>query len=182
MVTVMSFVACKKNDSNDSAQTPAYQLQGVYPNQTCVNQQGQVVPMSYCTNANGGYYMSGGYCYSPQGQIVANTLCTNTGTGGYYYSNGYCYSPQGQIVSNTLCTNTGTGGYYFSNGYCYSPQGQIVSNTLCTNTGGGVYGQQCVGTYLYQSGYWTQMVYCSGMNCRGYTLTEVSTNRIVNCQ
>jgi hypothetical protein len=152
---LISFVACKKNDSSEStAQTPMYQLTGPVGNQVCVDQRG--LP-------------------------VAHHLCTGTNTG-YVFQNGVCYGPNSQIYPNSYCQNgVGNTGYYFSNGNCYNNLNQIVPANYCSNTTG-VLGQQCIGTYLYQSGYWTQMVYCSGYNCRGYTLTEVSTNRLVTCQ
>lgn len=178
LVALVSMVACKKKDDSSTAQTPTYQ----YVNGQCVNTLNQqVMPAQYCqqTNTNNGYYMLNGQCYSPQGQVVAYQYCQQSNNG-YYVTNGQCYSPQGQPVAYQYCQQT-NGGYYMQNGYCYSPQGQIVSNQLCAQNGG-ISGQACYGTYLYQSGYWTNMIYCNGANCRGYTLVEVSTNRTVTCQ
>jgi hypothetical protein len=198
-LTLAALVACnKKDDSSGNIATTPYVMQ----NGNCVNSaNGQIVAPNLCTNGynncnnglNNGYYMNGGYCYSPQGQVVSNVYCTqvaNGGMNGGYYMNGaYCYSPQGQVVSNVYCQNTNTmcnnglnnGGYYMNGAYCYSPQGQVVSNVYCTQGANGM-GLQCYGSYLYQSGYWSQMVQCAGANCRGYTLYDMNSRQTVNCQ
>jgi len=184
-LTVLALVACnKKSDDNNIAQTP--QIYNMI-NGVCYNNVNQVVPNTLCTN--NGYYMSNGSCYSSTGQIMPNTTYCTQANNGYYLANGVCYSSNGQMMPNTTyCSNVNNGlnnGYYLSNGYCYSSTGQMMPNTsYCTNGGnmGGIGAQQCYGSFLYQSGYWSQMVYCNGQNCRGYTLTEVSTNRSVTCQ
>ncbi len=173
-LSVLALVACNKKEDNNAATPTSYQM----INGMCYNNQNQVVATTLCTN--NGYYMSNGYCYNTAGQIVTTTLCQQTNTG-YYMNNGYCYNTAGQIVSTMLCQQTNTG-YYMSNGYCYSSTGQIVNTALCTNNGGGIYGQQCYGSYLYQASYWSQMVWCNGSNCRGYTLYEMNSGRSVTCQ
>jgi hypothetical protein len=194
-LTLAALIACnKKDDSSGNIATTPYQM----INGNCVSTaNNQIVPSNYCAtgynNCGGGtngYYMNGGYCYGPQGQVVSNVYCqssANGGTNGYYMNGGYCYGPQGQVVSNVYCTNTntmcngGANGYYMNGGYCYSPQGQVVSNAYCTS-GNGMMGLQCYGSYLYQSGYWSQMVWCSGSNCRGYTLYDMNSRQSVTCQ
>jgi hypothetical protein len=111
----------------------------------------------------------------------SSSSTTTTSTTGYYMSNGYCYTNSGQSVSTSYCTS----GYYTSNGYCYQGStGQVVNSSYCsssTTTTSGV-SSQCVGYYYYVSNYGTQMVYCSGYNCRGYTLYNVMTNQWNYCQ
>lgn len=140
------------------------------------------------------YYWNGNSCYaSPSGQLVASTYCSascaNTATAGYYWNGNYCYSANGQMVANTYCQTTATTnstcgtntGYYTTNGYCYSSTtGQMVDNTYCTTmNNGGIVSMQCNGQFYYNN----QPVTCGygGYNCAGNTLTEISTNRQVQC-
>ena len=128
------------------------------------------------------YYYSNGICYNNFNQPVAQQLCNSMVNNGYYMANGYCYNQQQQVVPNQYCTNTANNGYYMANGYCYGPQGVVVPNQFCNQINNGFNGQQCYGTYIYQSNFWTNMISCNGANCRGLTLVEVSTNRTVTCQ
>lgn len=183
-LSVLALIACNKKDDNNLANTPQnYQM----INGVCYNNLNQQVAQQLCTyNGNNGYYLSNGVCYNNMNQPMPNTsYCMNNGSNGYYLNNGICYSNTGQMMPNTsYCTNNSNNGYYMSGGYCYSSTGQMMPNTsYCTNAiNGGMVGQQCYGQYLYQSGYWSQMVWCNGANCRGYTLYEVNTNRAVTCQ
>jgi hypothetical protein len=183
-VTVVALVACnKKTDDGNLAQTP----QSYYMNNgVCYSNTGQMMPnTSYCTMANNGYYMNNGVCYSSTGQMMPNTSYCTMSNNGYYLNNGVCYSSTGQMMPNTSYCSTASNGYYLNNGICYSSNGQMMPNTsYCAmgNMNNGLMGQQCFGSYLYQSGYWSQMVWCNGANCRGYTLYEINTNRSVTCQ
>lgn len=168
-LALFALVACnKKEDSNGNlANTP--QMYSLINGQCYNTQTNQIMPnTSYCLNngLNNGYYMNNGQCYNNMGQIMPNTsYCMNSGTG-YYMSGGYCYSSTGQMMPNTsYCSNA----YQYNNGY----------NNGYTN---GMLTQQCYGSYLYQSGYFSQMFWCTGSNCRGYTLYEINTNRSVVCQ
>jgi hypothetical protein len=177
-LSVLALIACNKKEDNNLANTPqSYQL----INGQCYNNLNQIVAQQLCMN-NGNYRIINGQCYDSMNQIVAQQLCNNMGN--YRIINGQCYDSMNQIVAQQLCQYNGNGGYYMSGGYCYSSTGQMMPNTsYCQNiNNGGMMGQQCYGSYLYQSGYWSQMVWCNGANCRGYTLYEVNTNRSVTCQ
>lgn len=126
------------------------------------------------------YYMNNGSCYSNTGQQVAISSCN----AGYYSANGYCYSSStGQIVDGSYCSSST--GYYMSNGYCYSSyNGQIVNSTYCgsTGTGTGIVAQTCVGYYVWVTASGSQVGYCNGTNCRGYTLYPYGSQQAVYCQ
>lgn len=103
---------------------------------------------------------------------------TTTTATSYYLNNGVCYTNTGTAVSNSYCTSTG---YYLNNGSCYNSTGNIVLSTYCSGTSSTGTTNQCVGYYYYITGYGSQMVACYGANCRGYTLYELATQRMVTC-
>lgn len=100
------------------------------------------------------YTMNNGSCYS-NGQPVSMNYCQNNG--GYRMNGNSCINSNGQVVDYSFCQNNGGGGYY-PGGY----------------PGGGYGNGMCYGYYYVQTGYWTQMVQCYGMNCSGFTLTSIS--------
>lgn len=134
------------------------------------------------TTATTTYYLSNGTCYASTGGTVASTYCGVTAaTTTYYWSNGLCYSSTtGTTVATTYCSSTSSTGYYSVNGYCYAyATGQIVNSTYCSTTS--TTGSTCVGYYYYLGNGYPQLVYCSGTNCRGYTM-YTQAGQAVSCQ
>lgn len=131
------------------------------------------------TNVGQYSYMNGSCYDSVNRQYVSSNYCANVmnTNSGYQMNNGICVSTTtGQQVAPGYCTSTNSG-YYSNNGYCFmSSTNQQVDNSYCstnTNTGG-----QCYGIYYYNG----QTVQCSGANCRGYTLIQVTTGTSTLCQ
>ena len=155
---------------------------------------GQQVTNTFCNTNNStiGYELRNGNCYSSStGQQVANTFCsTNNSTTGYELRNGNCFSrTTGQQVANTFCsTNNSTTGYELRNGNCYSSStGQQVDFNYCNagsgnNNGSPINAGQCYGTFIYSQYGYSQIVFCYGVNCRGYFLTQPSSGIPVLCQ
>ena len=126
------------------------------------------------------YTMLNGQCYNNNNQIVDQSYCAGVfGTGAYTLNaNGMCYQTStGQQVPITYCQNQNTG-FSYVNGRCVqTATGQEYPVTYCSQTTG----LQCNGVYYYQGQMGYQMVQCTGMNCRGYTLLD-QQGRTVTCQ
>ncbi len=118
------------------------------------------------------YYMNNGQCYNNLNQPVGMNFCQNiggipNGGGVGQMNNGQCYL-NGQVVSMNYCQQTG----YPNGGY---PNGGFPGG------GGGSTVQQCYGWYYVMSGYGYMEYYCSGFDCRGYTVYNLY-NQPVYCQ
>lgn len=127
------------------------------------------------------YSYVNGICVNNSNQQVATTYCTSNN--GYTYVNGVCIATAtNQQVPTNYCSNTtANNGYVYQNGMCIQiSTGQQVPTNYCQNTGSnnGVSGaQQCYG--YFTNGY--QYGQCSGANCSGLVLQEVSSGRIIQC-
>ncbi|MNK11945.1 hypothetical protein D3C87_299960 [compost metagenome] len=104
---------------------------------------------------------------------------------GYYYNNGVCYNGN-QQVNYTYCQNNNVNNNYYSDGGICRDRttGYQVNMTMCNNNNGynNGYGQQCIGLYWWDSYQGRQQVQCNGMDCRGWTLTSVTTGQSTMCQ
>ncbi|MFZ3228677.1 MAG: hypothetical protein WA160_00605 [Pseudobdellovibrio sp.] len=102
--------------------------------------------------------------------------------------NGPCYDQAtGRYTGQNTCAvgvNNTNNGYTYVNGNCVqTATNQIYPAQYCQQNTNGYpqQQQQCYGSYIYiQNGY-SQIVQCTGANCRGYTLTSQTTNQQVMC-
>jgi hypothetical protein len=136
----------------------------------CVDQDGQVVGQTLCTN-NGYTYSVNGQCVqTATGQVVATQLCQQSN--GLYS----CIQTQtGGVVPNQYCSTASN----FTYSCIQTSTRQPVPNNYCQQGSmGGVVQQQCYGPYLYNG----QIIQCGiQYNCSGNVLTSAQTNQQVQC-
>gem|GEM_PF-1783148 len=150
-----------------------------WSNGVCMGPGGVQANPQLCQTANNGYTWNGTQCMGPGNVPAAPQFCQNQQQcnpvgyqNGGYQNNGY---------QNGGYQNGYNSGYPngYNNGYNNGYGSQLPSNnTYCPPTAGGGQYQQCYGQYYFSS----QMIYCSGQNCRGYTMTEATSGRQVVCQ
>ena len=177
LLIVATFSSCADKKSSNSTPTATYaNINGICVNTANNNQQ---VDSSLCGMASG--VIINGVCMNQS----TNTQLPMTSCAGVNANNsGYvCYSTTtGQQVPSTYCAtnaNTANNSFTLYNGACYvTATSQPTALANCANQSGG---QQCNGTYYYQSAGGYQAVQCSGTNCRNYTLID-SSGRSVTCQ
>jgi hypothetical protein len=172
--TLVSGCGSSSSGTATTAATSYYTVSGV-----CYSNTGQVVSTSYCSST--GYYTSNGYCYSSSGVQVSTTY-RSSATGTYYISGGNCYNSAGTLVSSTYCSLTSSTSttYYISGGNCYNSSGTLVASTYCSLTSSTT---TTTATACYGYYYWgSELGYCYGSNCSGYTLTSASTGKTTYCE
>lgn len=150
-----------------------------------------------CNNGGGGggsapaapaYTWSNGVCIGPGGVQVNPQLC-QTSNNGYTWNGFQCMGPGNVPAAPQYCQNQQqcnpvgyqNGGYPngYGSGYPNGYGSQYPNNNnYCPPTNNGGQYQQCYGQYYFSG----QIISCRGQDCRGYTMTEVTSGRQVLCQ